>query len=424
MWNYYPPSDENVADAWQQGVISIDASVLLNFHQYTEDAREAMATVLQTVKNQIFVPHQAALEYQLRRQGGFGNLRKDVDEVATALGEGVNVVRKAVDEVRKFHPTLEKPPLLETIDKFEEALHGQLRVAKESLPSARDQSENVRQQLDELIGSRVGPPHEAKIREEIEAEGKLRYSNLQPPGFKDDSKDTNQYGGLIFWKQCLDHARENKKPLLIITDELKDDWWWKIGDQLLGPHPELRMEARKEAGVFLWMYTAEAFVFEANKRLGTNVTEESLEEIGDASRRKTHLGWVQGESDLYVSFASLTDALDLLGVFLNVTPDSWHTIDRRGVRIRRDISLPDPVSAHWELLNMNISSGKFKDPSQKQSQRSFLIDELRNIIDVIPIDQPWAELAIDAASKTLTALRSLGHVEKSRRPRIPGPAIR
>jgi hypothetical protein len=61
---------------------------------------------------------------------------------------------------------------------------------------------------------------------EIKKEGKERYGRRMPPGFKDDKKpEDKKYGDLILWYQIIDEAKKSKKPIVLISGDVKDDWW-------------------------------------------------------------------------------------------------------------------------------------------------------------------------------------------------------
>ena len=65
---YYRPSQAEFHELWgKKCVFILDASVLLNLYRYPEKAREDLARILEHIKSQLWVPHQAALEYQENR---------------------------------------------------------------------------------------------------------------------------------------------------------------------------------------------------------------------------------------------------------------------------------------------------------------------------------------------------------------------
>ena len=64
---YYRPSEELLRELWQKATIALDANVLLNLYRYPIQARNDLLSVLRRVSGRLFVPYQAALEYQRQR---------------------------------------------------------------------------------------------------------------------------------------------------------------------------------------------------------------------------------------------------------------------------------------------------------------------------------------------------------------------
>jgi hypothetical protein len=110
-------------------------------------------------------------------------------------------------------------------------------------------------------------------------EGQLRYENQIPPGYKDSRKKGNKFGDLVVWKQIIDYAKEIKKPIILVSDEKKDDWWREFKGETLGPRPELIHEIKLETGMDFYMYKADQFIKYAKKHLGEDLDEEVFEEI-------------------------------------------------------------------------------------------------------------------------------------------------
>lgn len=81
----------------------------------------------------------------------------------------------------------------------------------------------------------------------IEAEGEARYKKKTPPGYMDakDKTGTCIYGDLIIWKETLRFAKEQKKDVIFITEDVKEDWWSKTDTGLVF-RKELIEEFEKE----------------------------------------------------------------------------------------------------------------------------------------------------------------------------------
>ncbi|WP_204277464.1 PIN-like domain-containing protein, partial [Escherichia coli] len=63
----------------------------------------------------------------------------------------------------------------------------------------------------------------------LKKEGEDRYAKKIPPGYKDAKKDAGEfdkYGDLIIWKDMIGKAKADKRPILFISDDAKEDWWW------------------------------------------------------------------------------------------------------------------------------------------------------------------------------------------------------
>ena len=82
--------------------------------------------------------------------------------------------------------------------------------------------------LTELFDGRVGNPYEEEEYQEIYEKGKERYDAKIPPGYMDGSKnqnDTDQYGDLVVWLQLLGYAKAEARPVVLVTDDAKEDWY-------------------------------------------------------------------------------------------------------------------------------------------------------------------------------------------------------
>ena len=98
----------------------------------------------------------------------------------------------------------------------------------------------------------------------LKKEGKIRYEQRVPPGYMDaDKKDGDEYkkfGDLIIWKDMITKAKSEKKPVIFITDDDKEDWWRKHKGRKLGPRPELLDEFKRETGQEFHIYKFDRFI--------------------------------------------------------------------------------------------------------------------------------------------------------------------
>jgi len=76
--------------------------------------------------------------------------------------------------------------------------------------------------------------------------GRKRYDKSIPPGYKDNNKDgIRKYGDYIWWSQILQYAKREKRNIILVTDDVKSDWWNKKEDGSIELREELFDEFRK-----------------------------------------------------------------------------------------------------------------------------------------------------------------------------------
>lgn len=137
--------------------------------------------------------------------------------------------------------------------------------------------EALEKSLSDLFADKIGEPYDSTRTAEICNAGEERYKARIPPGFEDAKQKAvpDKYGDLIFRNQILDRAKAIQKPVLLVTDDRKEDWWLTVSDRqdsnqpriIVGSHPLLIREMRTVAGQRLWMYVLSDFVSESRERL-------------------------------------------------------------------------------------------------------------------------------------------------------------
>ena len=153
----------------------------------------------------------------------------------------------------------------------------------------------MRDRLSSLLEGRVGARYSEERLEQIHGEGQRRYERKIPPGFEDAQKGRpRKYADFVLWRQVIDHADAAGKPVILITDDRKADWWWKSRDaKTIGPHPELIQEMRAEAKVAFYMYHTDQFMEYAQKYLGRGDSEQAIQEVRGLRQHDEYLAVVR-----------------------------------------------------------------------------------------------------------------------------------
>ncbi|WP_262385644.1 PIN-like domain-containing protein [Duffyella gerundensis] len=154
--------------------------------------------------------------------------------------------------------------------------------------------DKVRDRISELVGERIGSPPDQGIIDTLEKEGEARYNKKIPPGYEDESgkdDDTFSFNSVIYkkkfgdwfiWKEILNYVESNDTSSVIyVTNDEKEDWWYKIGGRTRGPHESLKTElAVKGNGTMLFLYNSSSFLNSANLFLkGAATSEEAIIEL-------------------------------------------------------------------------------------------------------------------------------------------------
>ena len=280
---YYRPTEDEFSELWKNCLFVLDANVLLNLYRYSPETSEELIGILNEISGRLWIPHQAALEYQKNRL-------VVIEQQAAAYDKIQEELRKTQGEIdnqlRSFarHPFIEVDRLLERIKNIFIEIGKDLNKLKQEHPDLLEE-DHIRDAITALFEGKVGPPYSSERMDEIYKEGKTRYEHEIPPGYLDKKEGTRQYGDLVLWFQVIDKAKEAKKPIILITDDRKDDWWWRFKGKTIGPQLKLIEEVLYQAGVSFYMYQSDPFMEHAREYLGQQVKQEAIDEVRDVRRR-------------------------------------------------------------------------------------------------------------------------------------------
>lgn len=275
---YYRPTQEEFSDLWGNCLFVLDANVLLNIYRFTPSTREDFIRVLEKISPRLWVPYQAALEYQMNRLEVIDQQLKAYDKIQESLSKNKN---KIVSDLKlyKKHPYIKIDSLIKKTEGLYSEINEDLALNKREHPNLID-DDKLGATITNLLDGKVGPICPPDKLEKIYILGKHRYDNKIPPGFEDSGKENNEeYGDLILWCQIISHAKSSNKSIILITDDTKDDWWRKSNGKIIGPHPELINEMLSITGQNFYMYQTEKFLEYANEYIQSSIKQETIDEV-------------------------------------------------------------------------------------------------------------------------------------------------
>jgi hypothetical protein len=161
-----------------------------------------------------------------------------------------------------------------------EQLRTELLETEESrLPKGDARHDEIHPRLLSIMRGCVGQPYDAERQTALLAEAQRRYDTRIPPGYLDAKKSgENAAGDFLLWSQVLDHAESNSQAIILVTDDTKEDWFWRVSGRTIGPRPELVRELWARAEVPLLLYTPSQFMASVSEASKTTIDPAVLEE--------------------------------------------------------------------------------------------------------------------------------------------------
>jgi hypothetical protein len=341
-----------------------------------------LLAVLDTLADKIWIPHQVALEFYRNRLTVIGEQIKRFSDVKKLVTDSHQTLVKNLNslELKKRHSVIDPAPLLAgyqlALEDFQKSLDN-LLSSQQKLTG----SDHLRDRIEALFSGKVGEP--INSQEELALlykQADERFKLKIPPGYMDDGKDEKgsdeylsgglihkrKYGDFVLWNQLLSYAkRADKKSIIFITDDTKEDWWWQLdvnGEKTIGPRPELRDEAKRIGGVdALLMYGSETFLKYAAKLLEAEITVEALDEVREVSSLPP-AGFNQFNKALLAVHAVISWAKTRYSDFEYPVNNYLDFVAKHGRYscgfevIRMNVSTPMEVEHLRDIVNQSISA--------------------------------------------------------------------
>lgn len=276
----------------KEGLVALDANVLLDLYRYGKQGRDDLIAALRAIGHRLWVPNHAMVEFWRNREGVLKDPGGTVQLVKT-LSSSKETIVKAIDlwGKQRSHPQ-------ETVQEFTLEVGKSLEMIKDAVEElskeetelwARDTSKDeVLQALNEILNGKVGRPLSEEVYAEALTEAKRRGDEQIPPGYLDAKKpEPDSAGDYLVWEQLLLEASQRQLDVLLITRDAKDDWVRREGGEIRGPRMELIDEAIARTGHRFFLRTPAQLLDLAKDALNVAVHTESVENADRLSRELT-----------------------------------------------------------------------------------------------------------------------------------------
>ncbi len=255
---YRTPSDTEIRDVLRTALVAFDTNVLLNLYRYSEEARASVVEVMQALGDRLWLPFQVLEEFWRNRERALGD---PMGQVRTSSAELEKLRNAAVEQLRIWvnraalspEETKEVEELLgKAFEEGQRLLNG--LIDENAIQRARNtEHDPVLAQLDPVLAGRVGAPMNPSEYAEAVKEGQRRAAAGEPPGFADVAKSDRggegASGDYLVWEQVLREASTRGcQAVVLVTGDVKRDWWRYEGSYPRGPRIELAREMKGRCG--------------------------------------------------------------------------------------------------------------------------------------------------------------------------------
>lgn len=282
--DYRTPTSDDYRETLTDGMVVFDANVLLNLYRFNNTTRGDLIKVMESLGDSLWIPHQVMREFWRNRESVIDQLGETPKESLTKLDKARQDAEEAVRawSNRIYLPEDDRDGLLAKLNgAFQAVRHTISQQASANAHRHDTNDDTIVATLDSILGSRTGralPPedHDAAV-----TEADRRITAKEPPGYldKDKADQDERAGDYLVWKQLLLEAAERSCDVLLVTSDVKEDWWRRAKGQLRGPRLELMAEFRRCTGHRLLMITPSELIRRADTLTEVRVNPNSAEDI-------------------------------------------------------------------------------------------------------------------------------------------------
>lgn len=252
FFEYYAPTPEEISSIWRNCLLVLDANVLLNLYRYSVSTRDDILSTLKKFSSKLWMPFQIGWEYQNNRElvisKTYGLPKELSCKIRSKKEDFLNSFKS--DYLR--NPYLSQEALSKKLDKLEASLVKFIEDRFKDAPDMEDE-DIVCRELNAIYDGKVGEDFSHEELLSLYQDGMQRYSAKIPPGYKDasekkDRRERHIYGDLILWKQIIRYSGAQKKDVIFVCEDLKEDWMRIENGKTKGPRRELLREFHDETG--------------------------------------------------------------------------------------------------------------------------------------------------------------------------------
>lgn len=290
---YYTLSNEEYERVWKDSLIVFDTNVLLDLYRRSEDACVEILDIMKSYEARLWLPYQVAWEFQRNRIVLVCSQRKAYnqlcDKVEDEITKAISNIKNAEKALYKRHPYISLEKIERSLIKSKDAIKKNLELSKSKHPIHLDK-DFIFDSITHLYNGRIGENYDEKRYQDLFSDAKKRYENKVPPGYADESnkKDKSKhelYGDYILWLQVIEKSKIDKRDIILVSNDEKEDWRDVCHGENISPRKELIREFENETGQKILIYNSQRFL-EYAKQNNAKVSTKTMKEITAETNRR------------------------------------------------------------------------------------------------------------------------------------------
>lgn len=228
----------------KEAVFVLDTNVLLIPYDTNEKNLNDIKQIYLKYKasNRLFIPTRVAREFANNRANKIGDVFLQVRQLKNNLNSGYFKIEK--------YPLLEQNKDFQDLLKQFELIQKSLKVSRKLLDNIESHiqswtwNDSVSNSYNEIFSSDIIVEVQ-KSCEELEKDLAFRIEYKVAPGYKDSKKLDDGIGDLVIWQTILEIGKNLDKDVIFVTNDQKNDWFYKQDKVGLYPKFELFDEFRR-----------------------------------------------------------------------------------------------------------------------------------------------------------------------------------
>ena len=287
--NQYDLTEQQEKEMWRNAIFVFDTSSLLNFYDYSDKTiDDIFNSTLEKLKDNLWIPYNVNFEYNKNR---YKLINRSIT-LYNDLNKHVKTIIDSFQEIRNRTISKEKHPFIENnifeefepfVNAFKNRVEAEIQKKIELIESTRV-DDKICKKINDFFSVGISFKYSEII--EIIKEGEFRFKHKLPPGYKDENDKIGfqKFADLIIWKQIIEHAKGKNKPIILIMDDFKEDWW--VLDKKrkpIKPREELIDEMLDVANTSFWMYSTSKFIETSKLIIESKITSDAIDEIKQVS---------------------------------------------------------------------------------------------------------------------------------------------